>query len=143
MMHIKKRDRKKENGNVIFNMEWPKMHIEKCDQKQLEQLLEITKKAWTKLGEEEPYWSVVTHEEYLSQNINQQAMDKFYASGVLRTERIVATLLRNEIIKKRNDSKALEITEIGCGTGRVTKSLAESFKHVTAVDISKGNLKIA
>lgn len=132
-----------ENKNIFFDLGFPKMQIEKCDKKQLEHLLEITKMTWTKLGEEEPYWSVLTHKEYLTQNMDQQAKDKFYASGVHESENIIATLLRNEIIKEGKSSKALEITEIGCGTGRVTNSLAENFKHVMAVDISRGNIEIA
>src|SRR5712691_9314271 len=33
--------------------------------------------------------------------------------------------------------------EIGCGTGRITRQLASCFRHVTALDVSPGQLETA
>lgn len=52
-------------------------------------------------------------------------------------------MIRNNVIQLPEEAKDLEITEIGCGTGRVTKHLAQAFKKVTAIDISPGNIEIA
>ncbi|MDE6567749.1 MAG: class I SAM-dependent methyltransferase [Lachnospiraceae bacterium] len=98
---------------------------------------------WGKLGEEEPYWSVLTSDEYKMENLNSDVVENFYNSGRYDTSCIGVTLIRNGRINNLNEMKNLDIVEIGCGCGRITKSLAENFRKVIAVDISKGNLEIA
>ena len=96
------------------------------------------------------FFSVLTHDEYKKDNINQKTKEKFYESGREEAKGIVATLARNDFYGiqsvHRGGTDILSekrVVEYGCGCGRVTKSLAKIFKHVTAVDISDGNLKIA
>ena len=63
----------------------------------------------------------------------------FYDSGrsVLKRYLDLADSLGIEIDVSQN------VLELGCGVGRITKSLAEKFYSVTALDISPGNLEIA
>ena len=126
-----------------FLLSYNKMAIEQCDSEQLQQIFDRTKREWMALGEQDPYWSVLTHEEYKSENINEEALRKFYASGWLNVAKIVNTLSRNEVVNNWDELKELDITEVGCGCGRITKGLSQVFKSVTALDISKGNLTIA
>ena len=125
------------------NFSYQQMHIDECNEEQLQQIFERTKREWEKLGEEEPYWSVVTHEEFKRDNIDSEAIKRFYGAGWLAVTKIVAILTRNGIISAWDDLKQLSITEYGCGCGRVTKGLSKVFKSVMAVDISKGNIDIA
>lgn len=120
-----------------------KMQIDICNKEQIEKIFERTQRTWKAFGEEDPYWSVVTHDEFKAQNINEESIEKFYAQGKKEIIKINAILKRNNKIKNWSDLKNLNIIEIGCGCGRITKKLVRLFKKVTAVDISNGNLEIA
>ena len=129
--------------NNGFNGVGGKLNIIECDSRQIKCIFEETRKAWKKLGEEEPYWSVLTSDEYKSKHIDEQTIQKFFLSGVSEAQGIAMTLMRNRAVQKYSDLRKLSILEIGCGCGRVTKNLANWFERIEAVDISKGNLKIA
>lgn len=128
-----------EECSITFHFANPKMQIEEISPQQRKAVFERTKRAWKKLGEEEPYFSVITHEEMKTQNITKETLSDFFLSGRAKTAEICASLERNDI----GAPGQLHILELGCGCGRITKSLAERFGHVTAIDISEGNLKIA
>ena len=65
------------------------------------------------------------------------------AFGEQEIVKITSILKRNNKIENWSDLKNLDIVEIGCGCGRITKKLARLFKKVMVIDISKGNLEIA
>ena len=58
----------------------------------------------------------------------------FYASG----EETVREYILNDVtnICQGKDPKEMRVLEIGCGAGRVTRSLARLFGEVSAVDVS-------
>ncbi|MCM1242598.1 MAG: class I SAM-dependent methyltransferase [Roseburia sp.] len=120
-----------------------KMQIDSCNAEQLKNIFARTHEIWTKLGEEDSYWSVLSDNRFRSEHIGKKEIENFYETGKENTEQIVATLIRNEWVEEASELKNYTITEIGCGCGRVTKSLADLFRHVNAVDISRGNLVIA
>jgi SAM-dependent methyltransferase len=85
---------------------------------------------WERFARSDPYWAVLTEEQYRSSVITDAARREFFASG----ERHV-TLLR-EIIRSRLDpafspSRALDY---GCGVGRVAIPLAKICGEVVGVD---------
>jgi 2-polyprenyl-3-methyl-5-hydroxy-6-metoxy-1,4-benzoquinol methylase len=96
------------------------------------------RREWTILGENEPYWSVSTHDAFKLNNINGKAVDDFYASG-----RATVSHLKNFLARNGRELPKGHCLEFGCGTGRVTGHLAELFELVTGIDISPGNLKLA
>ena len=142
LTHVKVLDIASVEG-IYFPLDLPKMDIEECDDLQRKAVFEKTKNAWRKLGEVDPYWSVITSDEYRMNNIDEVRIKEFYKTGYKQCISIIKTLKRTGIIEDESDSKKLEITEIGCGVGRVTKSLAECFAKVHAFDISEGNMSIA
>jgi 2-polyprenyl-3-methyl-5-hydroxy-6-metoxy-1,4-benzoquinol methylase len=93
---------------------------------------------WTALGIEEPYWSVGTSEALKQKNLDNRALSAFFASG-----RATVSSLKNFLARNGREIPKGECLEFGCGTGRVTRYLAELFEHVRGVDISPGNLKLA
>lgn len=127
----------------FFSMCNDKMYIEECDNTQLKTIFNLTKQTWSQLGAEEPYWSVLTSKNFLVENMDEKRKEEFYESGRKGCQSIIKTLIRNDVIKNPSEAKRMDIIEIGCGTGRVTKHLAEAFGKVTAVDVSAGNMKIA
>lgn len=132
-----------DNDNIYFSMCNNKMKIETCNREQLEIVFDRTKQTWSQLGNSQPYWSVLTDRKYSLENMDDQRKREFYGSGQKNCKEIIQTLIRNDVIKEEHEAKNIEITEIGCGTGRVTKHLARMFKNVFAIDVSTGNMKIA
>ena len=91
---------------------------------------------WSRLGESEPFWSVLTHDEYLKSNLDQASMAAFYDTGLQHAALIDGASERTGVELRRG-----LCLELGCGVGRITKHLARRFERVIAVDISPGNLR--
>ena len=95
-------------------------------------------KTWTNYGKDEPFWSVLTCDGFLKQNIDDGTIKDFYASG-----HIACNLLINTLEKHNLTIKDKTIIDYGCGVGRITKHLASYGKKVYGVDISPDHLEIA
>ncbi|MGA2636856.1 class I SAM-dependent methyltransferase [Methylocella sp.] len=102
----------------------------------LDQLFERHRLQWRALGETEPFWSVLTHDEFKTANLTNVSVDAFYATGKLHADFV-------DLFAQRNRTPVARGTclELGCGVGRVTKHLAERFDKILAIDISEGNLQ--
>jgi 2-polyprenyl-3-methyl-5-hydroxy-6-metoxy-1,4-benzoquinol methylase len=102
---------------------------------QLSRLFERIRQEWTRLGEADPYWSVLTNERFRRERIdeNRQA---FFASGADDMRLLDAALARH--------ARALQpgsvALELGCGVGRASVHLAARVARLHAYDISPGNL---
>jgi SAM-dependent methyltransferase len=104
---------------------------------QFEQIFERVRNEWTKLGETEPHWYVLTNDLFKTANFAKNE-DEFYKSG----EKAFALAKRMAGGVGLEINKAGTALELGCGTGRVTHVLAKNFARVIAVDVSPGNLKL-
>ena len=94
---------------------------------------------WESVGRDEPYWGVITHDEYRSCHLSEVARRKFFATG----EQYVAWLfetITSRIDKEFHPSSALEF---GCGVGRVLIPLANRCRRVVGVDIADSMLSEA
>lgn len=102
----------------------------------LSYLFNRTREQWTKLGADEPFWSVLTFPRYKSANMDAGDRDAFFQSGA-----DLAKLV--EIFEQRNADRLPRTIclELGCGVGRVTRHLATRFERVIAVDISATHLQ--
>ena len=126
-----------------FDFDSIRMKIEVCDAKQRKELLRHTQRTWKKMGEADPYWSVLTAPKYHMNRITDERKKEFYDSGRNAAKTVIATAIRNGIVDCEEQLKEKNVLELGCGVGRVTQGLAKYFHEVTAVDISKGNMDIA
>jgi len=99
---------------------------------------ERLKSEWTLLGDSDPYWSVLSSEKF-SGKLDSEKLEEFYASGALSVSHFLTVCEFNgiEIPDKP------KILELGCGVGRITKSLTKLSDSILAVDVSLGNLTIA
>jgi 2-polyprenyl-3-methyl-5-hydroxy-6-metoxy-1,4-benzoquinol methylase len=104
----------------------------------LKEMFERAITTWESLGKSEPYWSVVTQPQYLSNDFEEHS-EEFYRSGNYSCQLLITALRRNRI----NLVDLKVCLEVGCGVGRVTANLAENFKNVFASDISTTHLKVA
>ena len=90
---------------------------------------------WQSMAETEPFYSVLTSEEFLSARIDQAAIDRFYASG--------ETDICWVFDKLKHHFGAFEpksALDFGCGVGRLTFAMARRASAVTGVDIAPAML---
>ncbi|MDA0203849.1 MAG: methyltransferase [Acidobacteria bacterium] len=71
---------------------------------------------------------------YVASGREEWSEEEFDHSGFASTEHVVIADLAR--IAGERDPKELTVLEIGCGAGRMTRSIAEIFGHVHAVDVS-------
>jgi SAM-dependent methyltransferase len=105
---------------------------------QLSQIMNHIQKVWTRLGKEEPHWSVVSTAQFKPDKISETLAD-FHATGKSEAANLTRILKRNGLAVPPS-AVALEY---GCGVGRVTRWLATQFGSVIGVDISANHLALA
>lgn len=89
---------------------------------------------WRELGSTQPYWGVLTHPEFRTENLTPQGLEAFYASGVQYIDDIAARLER--ATGAGPGGRALDF---GCGTGRLAEAMSD-YAQTTGYDISPGML---
>ena len=104
---------------------------------QIELLFERLRAQWTKLGETEPHWSVLSDPIYKAATFAENE-EKFYRTALFEMAQITDTFKRTGM----EMNKAGTAFELGCGTGRVTHALADEFAKVIGADVSPGNLRL-
>lgn len=104
----------------------------------LKQMFERVERCWQALGKTEPYWSVISSEQFRSKTFNAHETE-FYESGKGEAERLLAWLVRNHI----EPSSIRTCCEYGCGVGRATGGLSSHFARIFAYDISEPHLELA
>jgi len=100
-------------------------------------IMDDLKKTWLSLGKHAPFYSVMSMDKYLPNNINNNLND-FYESSNSLIKLIDSILLENNIEFKFNN-----ILDFGCGVGRITNLLSEYGNNIYGIDISEEHLKIA
>lgn len=102
----------------------------------LMEMFERIQAGWRRLGETEPYWSVITSDKFKMANFDENLED-FLASGRASVQWFRNVARRNGIELPKNK----KCFELGCGVGRITLPLSEMFETVSGADVSKGNLR--
>lgn len=90
---------------------------------------------WRELGATQPYWGVLTHADYRTENLTPENLEAFYASGGRQIADIVRRL--QAATGKTPSGRALDF---GCGAGRLTEAMTAYARDVTGFDISPGML---
>jgi SAM-dependent methyltransferase len=105
----------------------------------LRRMLDRVAKTWQGLGYTQPFWSVLSSDEYKMDRFNENA-DTYWKSGKGDVDRLSAWLKRNDVPAFSGNHSCCEY---GCGTGRVTRWLADQFSRVIALDISQPHIELA
>jgi len=117
----------------------PPMRIEDVrDPSQIARLLDHIAATWTRFGETEPHYSVVTDEKFRPETIGEFRAS-FDASGRIGVDRLDAALARSGL----SLSPEAICVELGCGVGRISAWLAPRCARLIATDISASHLELA
>ena len=120
-------------------LSWPVNIVEiDVSSDDIRRIHEHIRTTWTRLGENEPHWSVLTHPDFRSDAIGHN-MDEFYETGRDAVE-VLEAFLRRSGLRLRSEWTCFEL---GCGVGRVTAWLAPHVNRVIAADISASHLALA
>lgn len=86
---------------------------------------------WQRFGEVDPYYGVLSSGGYRRENLTEEALEQFFASGEAYVEWLFEQL---------GDFEPRTGLDFGCGVGRVLVALAGRCEEVTGVDVSPGML---
>jgi len=103
-------------------------------QRTLQDFAHEMKRDWDERARQNAKWFINTGK-------LQQSDKEFDASGKVEVERLVLADL--PLLTHGRDPKSMQVLEIGCGLGRMTRYLAEVFGEVYATDVSPEMIKQA
>ena len=92
---------------------------------------------WRALGLSQPYWGVLSHPDFRTENITPERVEAFFASGRAYIEEVIGHLAG--LTGRGPSGPALDF---GCGVGRLAEAMAE-HAPTTGFDISPGMLDLA
>lgn len=87
---------------------------------------------WDKWGETDPYFGVLSAEEYHAKNLTDEAKAKFFHSGDEYIHRVLADI-QSHLDSNYQPTRCLDF---GCGVGRLVIPLAGLSDKVVGVDVS-------
>lgn len=97
--------------------------------------------SWKIIGNEDPYYGVLTTDEFKGKNLDENTISSFYQTGVDHVAYVTSELKR--YLNVPADHIFEHVLDFGCGTGRLVIPFAAQNKKVTGLDISEGMLKEA
>lgn len=120
-------------------LNWPPIKVDVAvSSEQLIAMVRLVEGNWEALGQSEPHWSVLTNDRYKADKLNENEKI-FYETGKNSFNLMTAAAARCGM----EISDLNTCFELGCGVGRVTVWLAQQFRNVIAVDISRPHLLLA
>jgi hypothetical protein len=81
--------------------------------------LSSTDKEWERIAQTEPFFGVLTNQQFLTANLNAEAEKRFWASG----ERHISTVFNNIAKHLQSNFAPQRVLDFGCGIGRLIKPL--------------------
>lgn len=94
---------------------------------------------WERYGRLDPYFGVLSADEFKSENLDQAATERFFATGQEHIDHVLATV-RAHLAPDFEPAKALDF---GCGVGRLVIPLAALVDEVVGVDVANSMLEEA
>lgn len=90
---------------------------------------------WDHYGKEDPYYGVLSSEEFRSARMDAQARERFFESGAKQVDLFITQA--EAVCGHKMSGTALDY---GCGVGRLSKALSTRFDKVIGVDLSRDML---
>lgn len=94
---------------------------------------------WRELGQTQPYWAVLSHPDFRTENLTPERIESFYQTGHDYIGDTVAGLERATGARP-SGGRALDF---GCGVGRLAEAMADHADQVVGLDVSPGMLELA
>ncbi|MEM9669740.1 MAG: class I SAM-dependent methyltransferase [Pseudomonadota bacterium] len=86
---------------------------------------------WEAIAQTAPYYGVLTVDEFWGNELDEEALDRFYTSG-----RESMKWVRDRLVQYCGAAPVGRGLDVGCGVGRLTSGMAMSMEHVVGYDIS-------
>lgn len=93
-----------------------------------------TNRDWEKIGKSDPYFGVLTVDQYKTASLTEDEIKKFFLTGETYVEDILKTI--HEKIDK--DFVPKHALDFGCGVGRILLPLSRRVETITGIDVSLG-----
>lgn len=90
-----------------------------------------TDETWRYYGEHDPYFGVISHDEYRRDKLTPEAISQFFHTGEAEISQLFAQLDQQGMTPR--PGRAIDF---GCGVGRLLLPLATRFENVIGVDVS-------
>src|ERR1044071_7238075 len=97
-----------------------------------------TDQDWKKIAETDPYWGVVSAEEFRAGQINDESLAKFFAGGEQFIGNVFA-LIRAHLPGTFEPKRSLDF---GCGVGRLLAPIARRSQTAVGVDVAPRMLEL-
>jgi cyclopropane fatty-acyl-phospholipid synthase-like methyltransferase len=91
-----------------------------------------TDRDWEAFAKEEPYWSVISVDDFRRKNLTAQAIERFFKGGAEHMNSIIALLRSRFSITGRFKTTL----DFGCGVGRLLFPLAQTSERAIGLDVS-------
>jgi SAM-dependent methyltransferase len=88
---------------------------------------------WQRLGQTDPFWAIVTQDQYRAAHFDDAARARFYQSGVGDIDWIHNGLKDAFNVPDRFASAL----DFGCGAGRLLLAMSDRCSHVAGVDVAQ------
>ncbi len=98
-----------------------------------------TDKNWEKFGRQDPYFGVLSHDEYKKSKNNSINSEQFFATGQSHVDACLS-IIRSYLKPSFSPKRAVDF---GCGVGRVAAPMGRIVEEVVAVDVSESMLREA
>jgi SAM-dependent methyltransferase len=97
-----------------------------------------TDEDWKSIAEENPYWGVLSVDEFLGKTLSSEHKNKFYESGRIFVDNLIA-FIRSSFKEEVHFDKILDF---GCGVGRLCLPFAQHCNRVVGIDVAPRMLQI-
>jgi SAM-dependent methyltransferase len=98
-----------------------------------------TDEDWRRIASQNPYWGVLSAEDFRGADISEASQVRFFASGQ-RLIGDIAGFIRSHL---KQDFKPTRSLDFGCGVGRLLIPIAKLSEQAVGVDIAPKMLEIA
>jgi 2-polyprenyl-3-methyl-5-hydroxy-6-metoxy-1,4-benzoquinol methylase len=88
-------------------------------------------RGWRWFGKHDPYYGVLSGAEYRAENLTDERLKSFFATGSAHVDRVL-----NIVSRHLGEIGREACLDFGCGVGRLALPFAARFQRVTAVDVS-------
>jgi SAM-dependent methyltransferase len=95
-----------------------------------------TDRDWEEWGKSDPYFGVLSSDEFHAKNLDEAALAKFFEKGEKHIDQVLRTI-RDRLDK---DFNVRRCADLGCGVGRLVIPLAGLSDEVVGIDVSESML---